>query len=177
MKTIKLIIAITSLQILISCNIENKVKENIIDNSQLGQPKEQVTEPTSFCNNCKKSFTGNGFCQDETGNWDKCSDSYIGPVCSKECGQKITAEGDKIYESLGLEKDGKLSSSICKNCNMGKYIDGYCNNCTAASSEEVNKHKQNFPDCEICKGTGLETNYSGESITCRGCNGTGKLKI
>ena len=130
---------------------------------------------TDKCNICGRNFTGDGYSEVTDGVWRPCEYPYTSSICSAQCGIKSTQQFNRAANNLF----NSGSSSLCLNCGLGHYQNGYCDRCGAASVERVNQSRSKSADCPLCKGTGIEkpmgANSGGETgRICPMCDGTGK---
>ena len=129
---------------------------------------------TDKCNICGRTFIGDGYSEVTEGVWRPCEYPYTSSICSAQCGIKSTQNLNRAANNLF----NSGSSSLCLNCGLGHYQNGYCDRCGAASAERVNQSRSKSTDCPLCKGTGIEMPMgvnSGETgRVCPMCDGTGK---
>ena len=158
-------------------NKNNDILIQEIDEKLIGF-KNSITSTetrTDKCNICGRTFSGDGYSESNDGVWRPCKYPYSSSICSAECGIKSTGQFNRAADNL----INSGSSSLCSNCGLGHYQNGFCNRCGAASAERVNQSRSKSADCPMCKGTGIEkpmdANSSGESgRICPTCGGTGK---
>ena len=150
---------------------------NTVTNSSNDNSNPLTTSSSSNikCTICGSTFTGDGYCEDINGKWISCKYPHSSLICSEACGIKSTQQFNKAANDL----INSQNSNRCTNCGLGHYVNGFCDQCGAASKERVRQSHEKKPDCPICKGTGIEkpmgANSSGESgRICSMCGGAGK---
>lgn len=64
---------------------------------------------------------------------------------------------------------------MCTYCSMGRYVNGYCNNCGTVSPSKEREVKEKYSQtCPACYGSGKQGIGVNKSF-CTTCNGTGKI--
>ena len=164
----------------VSTNSYNNNNNNN-NNTQISTPPSSTnvspsTTDGNTCSVCGKKFYGLGYEEVSDGVWrQSTSNQYF--ICSEDCGLKATRKMNNLTQQA-VQEHGVSNGSICTNCGLGRYVNGFCSKCGAASREVVEEHNSRMPVCGLCKGTGIEmpmgANTGGETgRICPACNGTG----
>jgi hypothetical protein len=127
-----------------------------------------------ICDRCGKEIVLNNDFSTIGGGKYLCTNCYLaGEKEKREQKQKDEYNNQPSRESV--TSNDPYEGAGCRNCNAGRYHDGYCDRCGGASRSEVRRHRENADDCSLCDGTGIETNSVGNGRICPACNGKGKV--
>jgi hypothetical protein len=111
-----------------------------------------------------------------------CTNNHSNNEQSPDANEEVTTEqSPETNESYSESQEDEPNEDVyegekCNNCNFGKYYDGICNTCSAASPSKVEEVYSKLPTCRMCYGDGTLENSYGETI-CDYCEGTGKQRI
>ena len=159
----------------------NSINANNSNSTQISSPPSstnvnQSTSDGNTCIICGRKFYGLGYEEVSDGVWQQStSNQYF--ICSAECGLKHTRKINNLTQQA-VQEHGVSNGNVCSSCGLGRYVNGFCSRCGAASREVVEEHNSRMPVCGLCKGTGIEmpmgANTGGETgRICPACNGTG----
>lgn len=101
--------------------------------------------------------------------------SYECKECQDMVSKRIDAE-DAAKRNQEKSSSDPYDGVSCGNCSLGKYRNGFCYSCGAASPYQVRERQKKMPNCTFCRGTGVEKTGFGEQRICPICKGSGKSR-